>query len=78
MVNENEELCLETNEYIEWFDRVVNPRMRKFAAHLVHCPKCQSAVLIARDSVGLQMITQTDEQSIQNIQALADQAEDSA
>lgn len=60
-----DELCPEAKEYLEWYDREAAPRVRKFAAHLVNCPKCQREVLSAKDQLGFDMLRMSDEEIIQ-------------
>ena len=60
-----EELCPEAKEYLEWYEAEAASRVRKFAAHLVNCPKCQRQVLSVKDSMAFQMLTMSDEEVVQ-------------
>ena len=60
-----EEQCPEAKEYLEWYDKEAAPRVRKFAAHLVNCPKCQREVLSVKDRMGFDMLRMSDEEIIQ-------------
>jgi len=72
-----DELCPETKEYIEWFDRETTPRMRKFAAHLVNCPKCQRLVLSIKDQAGFDMLKMSEEEVLRRVRAVLEQGEGS-
>jgi len=60
-----DELCPEAKEYLEWYDREAAARVRKFAAHLVNCPKCQRQVLSVKDQMAFQMLRMSDEEVVQ-------------
>ncbi|KKM82708.1 hypothetical protein LCGC14_1316850 [marine sediment metagenome] len=70
-----EELCPEAKEYLEWYDREAASRIRKFAIHLVNCPKCQREILSVKDSMALQMLTMSDEEAVGRFRAVLEQEE---
>lgn len=60
-----EEFCPEAKEYLEWYDREAASRIRKFAAHLVNCPKCQRQVLSVKDPMAFQILKMSDQEIIE-------------
>lgn len=72
-----EEMCPEAREYLEWFNKEWEPRVLKFAAHLVNCSQCQRQILSAKDSVGFQILTMSDEKFMETLRERLRQAGDS-
>jgi len=64
MPEDEEELCPEAKEYLEWYDREASSRVRKFTAHLVNCPKCQEKVLSLKDPMAFEMLKMSDDEFI--------------
>lgn len=60
-----EEQCPEAKEYLEWYDKEAAPRVRKYAAHLVNCPKCQREVLSIKDSMAFDILRMSEDEIIQ-------------
>lgn len=73
----NEELCPEAKEYLEWYDREAAAQVRKFAAHVVNCPKCQREVLSVKDPMALQMLIISDEKFVQGVREMLEKKEGS-
>lgn len=62
-----EELCPEAKEYLEWFDKEALPRYLKYAAHVVNCSRCQEQMLSGKDQMAFQMLTMSDQETLQMI-----------
>ena len=72
-----EELCPEAKEYLEWYDKEAAARVRRFAAHLVNCPKCQRQVLSVKEQMAFHMLITSDEEVVQRTRESLEKGEGS-